>query len=148
MSEHRSKRAVISTHLRHLKEKVRNPEDDGVLPTKRTVIYANLKHLKNKIRNREDDDMSQEEVVEVELVEEEDEEEAEEVGELELSEEEISETMSTLRLLDSRLATWVEVRENTILQLREIADYIDRVGRRTNKVKAGPSTADQVHRGP
>ena len=120
----------------------------------RTVIYAHLKRLKNKIRNyrgkegEKEEHLSQEEIQEL-LVDEkspEQEEEEEEEEEEELTEEEINAAVSELRQLDGRLATWVEVRENTVLQLRETADYIDQVGKRTNIAKAeyADSTADSI----
>ena len=124
----------------------------------RTVIYAHLKHLKNKVRNyrgnegEKEEHLSQEEIQEL-LVDEkspeqevEEEEASEEEEEVELTEEEINAAVSELRVLDGRLAAWLEVRENTILQLRETADYIDQVGKRTNIAKAeyADSTADSI----
>ena len=73
---------------------------------------------------------SQEEVVEVAFEEVEEEEDEEE-----LTEEEITEAVTSLRLLSVRVTAWLEVREKTILHLREMADYIDQVHRRTNKAK-------------
>ena len=73
---------------------------------------------------------SQEEVVEVAFEEVEEEEDEEE-----LTEEEITEAVTSLRLLSVRVTAWLEVREKTILHLREMADYIDQVHRRSNKAK-------------
>ena len=77
---------------------------------------------------------SQEEVVEVAFEEVEEEVEEEEDDE-ELTEEEITEAVTSLRLLSVRVTAWLEVREKTILHLREMADYIDQVHRRSNKAK-------------
>ena len=64
----------------------------------------------------------------------------EEVAEIEealekLSEGDISEVVSNLRQLEEKLILWREVRQQTILQLREVADYIDSVGHKTGIAK-------------
>ena len=65
---------------------------------------------------------------------------------LDLSERDISDVVTELRRLEEKLHLWREVRQNTILQLRETADYIDQVGKRTNIAKAeyADSTADSI----
>ena len=50
---------------------------------------------------------------------------------VELTEKELTELVEELRHLEERLHLWREVRLNTILQLRQIADYIDSVARKT-----------------
>ena len=40
----------------------------------------------------------------------------------------LSKALSELRKLDEKLTTWREIRQNTILRLREIADYIGQTG--------------------
>ena len=52
-----------------------------------------------------------------------------------LSERDISEVVTELRQLEEKLHLWREVRKDTIRQLREIADYIDSVARKTGIAK-------------
>jgi len=52
-----------------------------------------------------------------------------------LSERDISEVVTELRQLEEKLHLWREVRKDTIRQLREIADYIDGVARKTGIAK-------------
>ena len=64
----------------------------------------------------------------------------EEVAEIEealekLSEGDISEVVSNLRQLEEKLILWREGRQQTILQLREVADYIDTVAHKTGIAK-------------
>ena len=54
---------------------------------------------------------------------------------LDLSERDISDVVTELRRLEEKLHLWREVRQTTILQLREIADYIDSVARNTGIAK-------------
>jgi len=54
---------------------------------------------------------------------------------LDLSERDISDVVSELRRLEEKLHLWREVRQTTIIQLREIADYIDSVARNTGIAK-------------
>ena len=53
----------------------------------------------------------------------------------ELSDEDITEMVTSLRQLEEKLILWREVRQQTILQLREVADYIDSVARKTGIAK-------------
>ena len=53
----------------------------------------------------------------------------------ELSDGDITEMVTSLRQLEEKLILWREVRQQTILQLREVADYIDSVARKTGIAK-------------
>ena len=53
----------------------------------------------------------------------------------ELGEGDLSEMVTNLRQLEEKLVLWQEVRQQTILQLREVADYIDSVGHKTGIAK-------------
>ena len=53
----------------------------------------------------------------------------------ELSEGEITEMVSKLRQLEEKWTLWLEVRQQTILKLREVADYIDSVAHKTGIAK-------------
>eukprot|EP00092_Neocalanus_flemingeri_P011069 GFUD01011917.1.p1 GENE.GFUD01011917.1~~GFUD01011917.1.p1 ORF type:complete len:326 (+),score=106.17 GFUD01011917.1:73-1050(+) len=50
---------------------------------------------------------------------------------IDLNEKDIQEVVSELRHLEEKLHLWREVRQNTIVRLREIADYMDSVGKQT-----------------
>ena len=52
-----------------------------------------------------------------------------------LNEKDIQDVVSELRHLEEKLHLWREVRQNTIVRLREIADYIDNVGKQTGVAK-------------
>jgi len=54
---------------------------------------------------------------------------------IDLSERDINEVVSELRHLEEKLHLWREVRQNTIIRLREIADYIDNVAKQTGIAK-------------
>ena len=54
---------------------------------------------------------------------------------IDLSEKDINEVVSELRHLEERLHLWREVRQNTVVRLREIADYIDNVAKQTGVAK-------------
>ena len=53
------------------------------------------------------------------------------IEELNMQEKDIEDVVNELRHLEEKLHLWREVRENTIAELREIAEYIDKVGRQT-----------------
>merc|ERR1712013_624993 len=52
-----------------------------------------------------------------------------------LDEKDIEAVVSELRHLEEKLHLWREVRQNTIIRLREIADYIDSVAKQTGVAK-------------
>ena len=54
---------------------------------------------------------------------------------IDLNENDIQDVVSELRHLEEKLHLWREVRQNTILRLREIADYIDNVAKQTGVAK-------------
>lgn len=54
---------------------------------------------------------------------------------LKLTKEELEEVLDELRRLEERLHLWREVRTNTVARLREIAEYMAVVGRRTGVAK-------------
>ena len=54
---------------------------------------------------------------------------------IDLTEKDINEVVSELRHLEERLHLWREVRQNTVVRLREIADYIDNVAKQTGVAK-------------
>ena len=53
----------------------------------------------------------------------------------ELSDGDITDMVTNLRQLEEKLILWREVRQQTILQLREVADYIDTVAHKTGIAK-------------
>ena len=59
---------------------------------------------------------------------------------LNLSEKDIKDVVSELRHLEEKLHLWREVRTRTITELREIADYIDRVSKQTGIAKVVSSS--------
>ena len=143
LSQEKTQEDIVDEKSTEVEEEV----DEG--RSTRTVIYAHLKHFKDKVRNlgekktdKEEEPSQEDMIVDEESTQTEEEVEEEEA---ELTEEEINAAVSELRQLGGRLAGWLEVRENTILQLRQTADYIDGVGRRTNIAKAEYSTAPLHH---
>ena len=58
-----------------------------------------------------------------------------ELGDYELSEKDVNEIAAELRHLEERLHLWREVRRRTIERLREIADYMNHLDRKTGIVK-------------
>ena len=54
---------------------------------------------------------------------------------LELSQTDIDEVVTELRQLEEKLHLWREVRLKTIAELRDIADYIDKVAKQTGIAK-------------
>jgi len=54
---------------------------------------------------------------------------------MDLNENDIKDVVSELRHLEEKLHLWREVRQNTIVRLREIADYIDNVAKQTGVAK-------------
>merc|ERR1712013_684684 len=55
-----------------------------------------------------------------------------------LDEKDIEAVVSELRHLEEKLHLWREVRQNTIIRLREIADYIDSVTKSTTRSTMSP----------
>ena len=57
------------------------------------------------------------------------------IEDLDLSENDIKDVVTELRHLEEKLHLWREVRMATIKELREVADYIDRVSKQTGIAK-------------
>ena len=56
---------------------------------------------------------------------------------LDLSQDDIAEVVTELRHLEEKLHLWREVRQATIAELGDIADYIDKVAKQTGIAKVG-----------
>ena len=61
----------------------------------------------------------------------------ESIEDLDLSENDIKDVVTELRHLEEKLHLWREVRMTTIKELREVADYIDSVSKKTGIAKVG-----------
>ena len=59
------------------------------------------------------------------------------IEDLDLSENDIKDVVTELRHLEEKLHLWREVRMTTIKELREVADYIDSVSKKTGIAKVG-----------
>ena len=57
------------------------------------------------------------------------------IEDLDLSENDIKDVVTELRHLEEKLHLWREVRMTTIRELREVADYIDSVSKKTGIAK-------------
>ena len=57
------------------------------------------------------------------------------IEDLDLSENDIKDVVTELRHLEEKLHLWREVRMTTIKELREVADYIDSVSKKTGIAK-------------